>query len=100
LRWVAEGSVAIFEALSGKFVGAGQIRTRDFATRWEAGSYLAEVSDPEQLHIWAKKAFLESYLRWDELEEGKFLLPDGELKSALSAIAETTRLPFRSREAK
>lgn len=65
-----------------------------------AAGIFQEVYAPDQLHIWAKKAFLESYLRWDELDEGKFLLPDGELKSALSAIAETKALPARSSKVK
>jgi hypothetical protein len=57
-----------------------------------AGAF-QEFSDLDQLHIWAKKRFIESYLRWEEIEENQFLLPDGELKNALIDLAQTKALP-------
>jgi hypothetical protein len=46
------------------------------------------------LHTWAKKRFLESFHAWGELEQGKFLLPDGEAKKLLIEFAETKALPW------
>jgi hypothetical protein len=60
-----------------------------------AAGVFQEVSDPDQLHVWRKKRFIESYLAWEEIEENQFLLPDGEFKDALSALAEAKALPFR-----
>ena len=45
------------------------------------------------LHTWAKKRFIESFNAWEELEQGKFLLPDGELKNLLVDVAATKALP-------
>jgi len=58
-----------------------------------AAGVFQEISEPDQLHVWKKKTFLESYLRWNELEEGKFLLPDGELKTMLSDVASAKAIP-------
>jgi hypothetical protein len=60
-----------------------------------AAGVFQEVSDPDQLHVWAKKRFVESYLAWEEIEESQFLLPDGELKRLLSGVAEAKALPVR-----
>ena len=65
-----------------------------------ASGVFQEVSDPDQLHVWARKAFLESYARWDELEESQFLLPEGELKNMLAEVATAKALPFGNRERK
>jgi hypothetical protein len=46
------------------------------------------------LHTWAKKRFIESFHAWEELEQGKFLLPDGETKKLLIECAETKALPW------
>ena len=43
--------------------------------------------------VFARKRFIESYLRWDELEQGKFLLPEGEVKRVLSEAAERLNIP-------
>jgi hypothetical protein len=60
-----------------------------------AAGVFQEVSDPDQLHIWAKKRFIESYLAWEEIEEGQFLLPEGELKNLLAGFAATKAMPAR-----
>ncbi len=61
-----------------------------------AAGVFQEVSDLDDLHIWKKKAFLESYLRWEELENDQFLLPDGEIKDLLAGVAERKALPAPS----
>ena len=58
-----------------------------------AAGVFQEVSDADQLHVWKKKAFLESFMRWDELEESQFLLPDGELKNMLAEVSAAKALP-------
>ena len=55
------------------------------ATR--ASGVFQEVSDPDQLHTWVKKKFVESYSAWDEIEERQHLLPAGPIKSMLTAVA-------------
>jgi hypothetical protein len=44
------------------------------------------------LHTWAKKRFVESFIAYGELEQDKFLLPDGEIKNLLSGFAQTKML--------
>jgi hypothetical protein len=46
------------------------------------------------LHTWAKKRFIESFHAWGELEQSKFLLPEGETKKLLIEFAETKALPW------
>lgn len=58
-----------------------------------AAGVFREVSEPDQLHVWRKKRFIESYLAWEALEQDQFLLPDGELRNLLSGLAETKVLP-------
>lgn len=65
-----------------------------------AAGVFREHETVEALHVWAKKTFLESYARWDELEESQFLLPDGDLKNMLAEVAKAKALPFRNREEK
>jgi hypothetical protein len=43
--------------------------------------------DPDAL-TWARKRFLESYVRYGELEQDKYLLPDGELKTLIAETAQ------------
>ncbi len=45
------------------------------------------------LHTWAKKRFVESFIRYGELEQDGFLLPDGEIKKLLAGVAELKALP-------
>jgi hypothetical protein len=55
---------------------------------------LQDYDDPDQLHVWCKKKFIEYYLQYGEMErEGKFLIAQGELREALAAISETKVLP-------
>jgi hypothetical protein len=49
-------------------------------------NYMREC-DPDEL-TWARKRFIESYVRWGELQEDMDLLPDGELKTLLKEHAE------------
>jgi hypothetical protein len=58
-----------------------------------ASGVFRDFETPEQLHTWAKKRFIESYLAWEALEEDKFLLPNGELKNLISRCAEKL-LPY------
>ena len=37
--------------------------------------------------VWCRKAFLESYVRWGELEQDQYLLPDGQVKNLLAQAA-------------
>jgi hypothetical protein len=41
---------------------------------------------------WARKRFIESYVRWGELQQDQYLLPDGELKTLLEEHAEQLAL--------
>jgi hypothetical protein len=47
----------------------------------------------EALHTWAKKRFVESFIAWGEVEQDKFLLPDGEIKNLLAEVAQVKALP-------
>jgi len=58
-----------------------------------AAGVFRNVETTEQLHIWGKKRFIESYLAWESLEQSQYLLADGELKNMLAEIAETKALP-------
>ena len=49
--------------------------------------YLSEC-DKENL-VFARKRFIEAYLRWDELQQYEYLLPEGEVKGLLTSIAST-----------
>ena len=53
----------------------------------------AERLAPDALHVWAKKRFIESYVAWEQLEQDRFLLPDGEIKNLLAGAAEQKALP-------
>jgi hypothetical protein len=58
-----------------------------------AAGVFREFESADDLHTWAKKAFLESYARWNELEESQFLLPEGELKNMLAEVAKAKAVP-------
>lgn len=51
-RWVAEGSVSVVESVSGKFVGAGQIKTEAFITKREAEDYLVKAVAEDSVLQW------------------------------------------------
>jgi hypothetical protein len=40
------------------------------------------------LHTWAKKRFVESFIAYGQIEQDKFLLPDGEIKQLLNGAAQ------------
>jgi hypothetical protein len=63
-----------------------------------AAGVFREVSNPDQLHVWGKKIFIESFIAYGELEQDRFLLPDGEMKNLLAGLAETKALPPASVE--
>jgi hypothetical protein len=56
--------------------------------------FTADEYERGALHTWAKKRFIESFHAWGELEQGKFLLPDGEAKKLLIECAEIKALPW------
>ena len=58
-----------------------------------AAGVFREFESLEALNVWSKKNFIESYLRYGELEQDKFLLPDGELKDAIAKLAQQKKLP-------
>ena len=56
---------------------------------------LKDYEDPDQLHVWVKKNFVEYYLSYIEMEKnGKFLLPQGELRDKIFDLAEQKALPI------
>lgn len=58
-----------------------------------AAGVFRDFDSLDALHTWAKKRFVESFIAWGELEQDKFLLPDGEIKNLLAGFAETKALP-------
>lgn len=44
---------------------------------------------PQDQLVWCQKKFIEAYLRWQRLEQEQFLLPDGPIKDAIHALADT-----------
>lgn len=55
-------------------------------------AYLADC-EPEAKQ-WARKRFLEQYIRYAELQQEQFLLPEGEVKNLLADVATTKALPY------
>jgi hypothetical protein len=79
--------------------GAPRITERtDHAIRAAGGLAWLNECDGAAL-VWCKKAFVEAYIRWNELDKGQFLLPDGPVKEAFAAIAERKQLPKDSERA-
>ena len=59
-----------------------------------AAGVCVDYEDSDQLHVWAKKRFIEYFLAWTEMEkEGKFLLPQGELREMLTSLGQAKALP-------
>jgi hypothetical protein len=54
-------------------------------------AYIAECIGDDL--VFARKRFIESYLRWDELKQDEYLLPDGEVKRLLADVARAKALP-------
>jgi hypothetical protein len=61
-----------------------------------AAGVFRDFESTEELHVWAKKRFIESFIAYGELERDEFLLPDGEIKNLLSEFAQTKMLPSTS----
>jgi len=60
----------------------------------KAAGVLQDYDDADQLHVWCKKRFIEYFLAYSEMEqEGKFLLPEGELRDMLESISQPKALP-------
>jgi hypothetical protein len=58
-----------------------------------AAGIFQEHASVEALHVWAKKTFVESFLRWDDVAENERLLPDGEIKELLAGVYSAKALP-------
>lgn len=59
-----------------------------------AAGGLPYISDCEpEAKQWAKKRFVEAYLRWEKLERDFAMLPEGEFKNSLRTLAEAKSLP-------
>lgn len=58
-----------------------------------AAGIFRDFETVEALHTWAKKRFVESFLAYADSEQGKFLLPDGEIKTLLADAANVKALP-------
>jgi len=57
-------------------------------TAIRAAGGLDYMRDCEQESLqWAKKRFVESFIAWEQLEKGQYLLPDGPIKQAFAAVA-------------
>jgi hypothetical protein len=63
-----------------------------------ASGVFRDYETVDSLHVSAKKRFVESFIAYGELEQDKFLLPDGEIKKLLAGVAETKALPPSSVE--
>lgn len=63
-----------------------------------ASGVFRDVESADDLHVWAKKRFLESFIAYGELEQEQFLLPDGEIKTLLAEFAESKALPVPTRD--
>jgi hypothetical protein len=61
-----------------------------------SGIFKLQDFDQEQLHVWARKRFIESYVAWCESEQDEFLLPDGEMKRLIADAAGKKQLPNSS----
>ena len=62
-----------------------------------AAGVFRDYETVEASHVWAKKKFIESFVRWDEAEESQNLLPDGEIKRDLTDAAQRKALPAAER---
>jgi hypothetical protein len=73
----------------------GQLSERVQQAARAAGVF-RDFESVEALHTWAKKRFIESFIAWGEVEQDKFLLPDGEIKNLLAGVAKLKALPAPS----
>jgi len=59
-----------------------------------AAGGIAYIADCEpEAKQWARKRFIETYVRYGELQQEQFLLPDGKLKELFANAAKTKALP-------
>jgi hypothetical protein len=58
-----------------------------------AAGVFRDFESVEDLHTWAKKRFVESFIGYGEREQDAFLLPAGEIRDFLLGIAEQKALP-------
>jgi len=61
-----------------------------------AAGVFQDFESVEALHTWAKKPFVESFIRYDELERDGHLLPEGEIKNLLQSVGTEKALPKSS----
>jgi hypothetical protein len=67
---------------------APKISERTMTAIRAAGGLQWIESCPREDLVWAKKAFIESYIAWDVLKRGEHLLPDGDAKKLLTETAQ------------
>lgn len=53
-----------------------------------AAGVFRDFESVEALHTWAKKRFVESFIAYGELEQDRFLIPNGELRELLADAAQ------------
>ena len=58
-----------------------------------ASGVFRDVESADDLHVWAKKRFLESFTAYGERAQDAFLLPDGEIKNLLADFSSVKALP-------
>jgi len=58
-----------------------------------AAGEFRDFESVEALHTWAKKRFVESFIAYGELEQNRFLIPDGEIKNLFAGAARAKALP-------
>ena len=63
-----------------------------------AAGIFRDFESVQDLHVWAKKRFLDSYAAYEELEQNQFLLPAGELKGLFAEVASAKSLPASSED--
>jgi len=63
-----------------------------------AGGIWRDFDSVADLHTWAKKRFIESFIAWGEAQQDQFLLPDGEVKDLLAGGAKLKALPAPSQD--
>jgi hypothetical protein len=80
--------------LPGQRTSDAPILSNRFEQSMRAAGLLQDYEDPDQLHVWVKKNFIEYYLAYSEMEKGgKFLLPQGELREMLETLGRAKALP-------
>lgn len=80
------------DAPGGFYGGKPKLSERTWQAARAAGVF-QDFESVEGLHTWAKKRFIESFIAWGELEQDKFLLPEGEIKTLLAECSEAKALP-------